>query len=133
MRIDEYNKFCEDQDLTQSSGAQQKSDNVLDFGTRRQMGEGTPLRVRIVCTEAVTTDDNNNFSIALQSDDAEALDSSPTEHWNSGTLSGMAKGDEKVVFFPYDHSQYVGLDFNPEGSDAFTAGKITAFVEGDAS
>ena len=65
MYIDRQNLFGQDQAVTTSAA----STDHIDLGAARDIGNGQPLEILVLCTEAVTASGAATVTVALQSDD----------------------------------------------------------------
>lgn len=131
MLYDKENQFSDNQAITTDVA----STNVLQLtkGPLKEVAFGTPLPLRIQVTEkfkGITS--ASTLEIKLQTDD-NADFSSPTVLATTGAIA-MDKLDEGYVapinFIPKGNQGYMRLyyDVTLNGSEAITAGKITAGI-----
>ena len=73
MYIDRQNLFGQSQAVTVTA----PSTDYIDLGSVRDVGNGTPLEILVLCTETVTAAGAATVTVALQSDDNASF-SSPT-------------------------------------------------------
>lgn len=123
MYIDRQNLFGRDQAVTASA----PSTDHIDCGAARDIGNGTPLEILVLCTEAVTAAGAATVTVALQSDDNPSF-SSPANLVLTDAIpkAALIPGVELLrVPVPYGAERYLRLYFSV-GSGPLTAGKFTS-------
>lgn len=127
MITDKLLRFSEEQEVTDTA----ISENVVDQGTRRDVGEGRPLYVVFTINE--TFSDLTSLSIDVVTSAADAL-TAPTSLGNVDlTLAEgeLAAGRQYFVQIrPQAESigqRYLGVTYTVTGTTA-TAGKVTADI-----
>jgi hypothetical protein len=123
MYIDRQNLFGRDQAVTTSA----PSTDYIDCGAARDIGNGTPLEILVLCTEAVTAAGAATVTVALQSDDNPSF-SSPANLVLSDAIpkASLVAGAQVLrVPVPYGAERYLRLYFSV-GSGPLTAGKFTS-------
>ena len=108
------------------------SENTIDLGSARDIGEGHPLYMVFTVTETFATLTSLEFQIIT--DDNAAL-SSGTSIATSGSITlaggGLAAGQQHTVVIPPQIAslgeQYLGANFAVTGANA-TAGKVTTDI-----
>lgn len=133
--IDALAKFAEDLDITGTTGTALEGD-VIDLGTARDIGEGYPLYLNLVWTEALdSADDTATVTIKLASDESASIatDGSASEHLVTDALgvgAATAVGKTYSWALPLEgvaYERYLGILVVTE-TQTSTAGKFTAFI-----
>lgn len=135
MLMDSENEFSDSQAVTTDA----ISEDVLDLGddnTQSDIGMGAQ-QVYLVVQCDVTADsagDGATLIVSLESDSTENLATSATVHWTSKTFTQaecVAGATLAVIPVPPgDYERYLGVRYN-NGTEAFTAGKFSAFLTTD--
>lgn len=123
MYIDRQNLFGRDQAVTASA----PSTDYIDCGAARDIGNGTPLEILVLCTETVTAAGAATVTVALQSDDNPSF-STPANLVLSDAIpkAALIPGVELLrVPVPYGCERYLRLHF-AVGTGPLTAGKFTS-------
>jgi len=123
MYIDRQNLFGQDQAVTVSA----PSTDYIDLGSARDIGDGTPLDILVLCTETVTAAGAATLQVALQTDDNAAF-SSATNLVLSDAIpkASLIAGTELLrVKVPHGTERYLRLYFTV-GTGPLTAGKFTS-------
>jgi len=123
MYIDRQNLFGQNQAVTTSAA----STDYIDLGAARDVGNGTPLEILVLCTESVTAAGAATVAVALQSDDNASF-SSPANLVLSDAVpkASLVAGTEMLrVPVPYGAERYLRLYFTV-GTGPLTAGKFTS-------
>lgn len=123
MYIDRQNLFGHGQAVADTS----PSTDYIDLGSARDIGNGTPLELLVLCTETVTAAGAATVSVALQTDDNASF-SSPTILAMSDALpkTSLVAGTEVLrVAVPYGAERYLRLRFTV-GDGPLTAGRFTS-------
>lgn len=137
MLIDKKLEFADALALTATALAS----NVIDLGplggatanTIRDIGAGKPLYLHVlVHTTLDSAAEGASVTATLESDDSEALDSTPTVHWSSGSVAEAALGAgawiaKGVAIPPGAYQRYLGLRLTVAGEN-FTSGKVSAWL-----
>ncbi len=123
MYIDRQNLFGQDQAVTTSAA----STDHIDLGAARDIGNGQPLEILVLCTEAVTASGAATVTVALQSDDNSSF-SSPANLVLSDAIpkASLVAGTQVLrVAVPYGTERYLRLFFTV-GTGPLTAGRFTS-------
>lgn len=125
MILDKDNLFSDEQALTATAA----SENVIDLGDARDMGNGEPIELLVVVNETFdSAADGATLTIAVQTDDVEGF-GSPTTVQESVTIAeaDLAAGEQvfKVKLASADYQRYLRLNYTV-GTEDFTAGSLTA-------
>lgn len=122
MIIDKQNQFSDSQVIT----ADAASTNLIDMGSGRDLGPGTPLTVGIAITEAFNT--LTSMTIQVQCDDNTGFSSARTLTQLSLTLAELVLGRQVSVPLPSERvERYVRLNYDVVGTNP-TLGKISAWL-----
>ena len=125
MITDKLLRVSEDQAVTGTA----VSDNVIDLGSARDIGEGTALYMNFAVTTAMSGGTNVKFEVVTDSNDDL---SSPTVIGSSDAIatSNLTAGANVVVRINPDIAgkgkRYLGARYTTTGT--YTAGKITADI-----
>lgn len=127
MRLDAKSMFSDAQAITATAAAT----NVIDLGTARNIGVGTPVEVlvQVVTTFATLT----SLTVALVGDTATPIDGSSIVLDDSGAIAAaslVAGYKFNLRYWPTPASpgyRYIGIYYTVGGSNA-TAGAITAGI-----
>lgn len=135
MILDQLNLFYNDTAL-----AAIPTSDVIDLGddvTTRNVGGKDPMFLVIQTGGTPATDSGSDATLQfkLVSDSVAALNSSPTTHIDTGTLSfaTVAVANKVLLVAPLpfgDYERYLGL-VPTVGSGPFTAGSVKAFLTRD--
>lgn len=123
MYIDRQNLFGQDQAVTASAA----STDYIDLGQARDIGNGTPLEIFVLVTEAAAAAGAATVQVALQSDDNAAF-SSPANLVMSDAIpkASLVAGTEVLrVPVPHGCERYLRLYFTV-ATGPLTAGKFTS-------
>ena len=123
MYTDRQNLFGQNQAVTVTA----PSTDHIDLGSMRDVGNGTPLEILVLCTETITSGGASTVTVALQSDDNGSF-SSPANLVLSDAIpkASLVAGTEILrVPVPYGCERYLRLNFTVTGS-ALTTGKFTS-------
>lgn len=123
MYIDRQNLFGQNQAITVST----PSTDHIDLGAARDIGNGTPLEILVLCTETVAAAGAATLTVALQSDDSPSF-STPANLVLSDAIpkAALIPGVELLrVPVPYGCERYLRLHFTV-GTGPLTAGKFTS-------
>ena len=123
MYIDRQNLFGQNQAVTVTA----PSTDHIDLGSARDIGNGTPLEILVLCTETVTAAGAATLQVALQTDDNPSF-SSPANLVLSDAIpkASLVAGTEILrVPVPYGCERYLRLNFTV-GTGPLTAGKFTS-------
>lgn len=103
----------------------------IDLEEIRQVGVGTPLQVRIVVEVRAVVADANTMTITLETAENEAL--STNEVVLATPVSAAQCPDVGTVILvpipPQGLKRWLGIRFKGSSANAFSAGRIQAFVE----
>jgi hypothetical protein len=123
MYIDRQNLFGQDQAVTASAA----STDYVDCGNARDIGNGTPLEILVLVTEAAAAAGAATVQVALQSDDNPSF-SSPANLVMSDAIpkASLLAGTEILrVPVPAGCERYLRLYFTV-ATGPLTAGKFTS-------
>ena len=103
----------------------------IDLEKVRQIGVGTPLQIRMVVEERAVVASANTMTISVQTADNEALST------NAVTLATPLSAAQCPVVGttylipipPTGVKKWIGVRYKGSASNAFSAGRIQAFVE----
>ncbi len=126
MYLDEQNLFSSKQAITGSA----VSNNKIDLGGERDIGNGEPVRVLVQVTQGFAG--LTRLKVALRTDEAESMGSAATlcETGNVAVADLVAGYRFHLDFIPHGSKRWLDLFYTVEGSSA-TAGKITAGIVTD--
>lgn len=123
MIIDHENLFSDEQAVTATAA----SENIIDLGTDRDIGNGEPLEVLVSVGETFTAAGAATLTVSLQTDDNASF-SSPTTLVSSPALA-LAELDAGSQVFryrvPYGTERYLRLNY-AVGTGPMTAGNVTS-------
>ena len=128
MLYDKLNTFGTDQAVTTTAA----STDIIDFGAVRDVGNGEPLELVILCTETVTASGAATVTFTLETDDNAGF-SSTLALASSGAIgkAALTAGTEVLrVKVPLDAERYLRTNYTV-ATGPLTAGKFTAFLAHD--
>ena len=129
MMYDKLNTFGTDQAVTASA----RSTDIIDLGANpRDIGNGEPLELVILCTETVTSGGSSTVTFTLETDDNSGF-SSAAVLASSGAIAkaSLTAGTEVLrVKVPLNVERYLSVNYTVATAD-LTAGKFTAFLAHD--
>ena len=124
--IDRQIRFSNAQAVTAAAA----SEDAIDLGTARQLGDGSTLYIVVTCTTAMTDGSSDStLAVKVQSDSDSAF-GSPTDVQTIGTFPATsAAGTQFIV--PLMHfttaERYIRLYYTPANGN-LTTGSFTAFL-----
>jgi hypothetical protein len=123
MYIDRHNLFGRDQAVTASAA----STDYIDLGSARDIGNGTPLEILVLCTEAATASGAATVQVALQSDDNSSFSSAANLVLSDAIPKASLTVGSEVLRVPVPHGveRYLRLYFTV-ATGPLTAGKFTS-------
>ena len=131
MYVDKNLEFSDAQAVTATA----ISTNVVDLGgTTQDVGNGEPVYLVILCTEAATAAGDATVTFSLESDSTADLATSASVHLSTGAVGKAALTAGKVVAavaLPMaDYERYLGVRYTV-ATGPLTAGKFDAFLTTD--
>lgn len=129
MIIDKLNEFSDEQAVTATA----LSENVVDLGASGTI-EGKPFYLVIKCMEDATAAGAATVTFTLETDDAEAIDSSIVLHTTAAIgKASLTAGSEvvRIAINGFDLQQYLAVRYTV-ATGPLTAGKFSAFLTADA-
>ena len=103
----------------------------VDLEEVRQIGVGTPLQVRIVVEERAVVATTNTMTLTLETADDDDLSTSTVVLATpvSGVQCPVVGTTYLIPVPPEGIKKFIGVRFKGSASNAFSAGRIQAFVE----
>ena len=128
MMYGKLNTFGTDQAVTATAA----STDIIDLGATRDIGNGEPLELVILCTETAVSGGSSTVTIDLQTDDNSSFSSAATLA-SSGAIAkaSITAGTELLrIKVPLNVERYLRLYYTVATAD-LTSGKFTAFLAHD--
>ena len=128
MIYDKLNTFGTDQAVTTTAA----STDIIDLGVVRDIGNGEPMELVILCTETATASGSATVTFTLETDDNSGF-SSAAVLASSGAIgkAALTAGTEVLrVKVPLDVERYLRVNYTV-ATGPLTAGKFTAFLAHD--
>lgn len=128
MMYDKLNTFGTDQAVTATAA----STDIIDLGATRDLGNGEPLELVILCTETAVSGGSSTVTFDLQTDDNSSFSSAATIA-SSGAIAkaSITAGTELLrVKVPLNVERYLRIYYTVATAD-LTSGKFTAFLAHD--
>jgi len=141
MFIDQRSEFCSNTALSTAATGIANVGNVLDTTTARDLGNGRPIYLVILCTTTATSGGSATVSFSLASDSVSSIHTDGTEitHLTSPTYPVASITAGTVLYvgaIPFGalnaYKEYLGIQQNV-GTAALTAGAIEAFLTQDVA
>ena len=128
MIYDKLNTFGTEQAVTATAA----STDIIDLGAVRDIGNGEPMELVILCTESATASGSATVTFALQTDDNDGFSSAATLASTAaiGKASLTAGTEVLRVKVPLDVERYLRVNYTV-ATGPLTAGKFTAFLAAD--
>jgi len=128
MIYDKLNTFGTEQAVTATAA----STDIIDLGATRDIGNGEPMELVILCTESATASGSATVTFALQTDDNDGFSSAATLASTAaiGKASLTAGTEVLRVKVPLDVERYLRVNYTV-ATGPLTAGKFTAFLAHD--
>lgn len=128
MIYDKLNTFGTDQAVTTTAA----STDIIDLGVVRDIGNGEPMELVILCTETATASGSATVTFTLETDDNSGF-SSAAVLASSGAIgkAALTAGTEVLrVKVPLGVERYLRTNYTV-ATGPLTAGKFTAFLAHD--
>jgi hypothetical protein len=125
MMYDKLNTFGTEQAVTATAA----STDIIDLGAVRDIGNGEPLELVILCTETATASGSATVTFDLETDDNSGF-SSAVVLASSGAIgkAALTAGTEVLrVKVPLNVERYLRINYTV-ATGPLTAGKFTAFL-----
>lgn len=130
MIIDAQNRFSNAQAITAAAG----SDNTIDLGAVRDIGNGEPLFVMVTVTTAFTDGSSNStLTVALEGDSTTSFTPDGTQ--DLFIIPALAAAGSTYYYrlapgmSPLNY-QYIRLKYTPNNGDLSTGAVTAALVHG---
>jgi len=125
MMYDKLNTFGTDQAVTTTAA----STDTVDLGAARDMGNGEPMELVILCTESATASGSATVTFTFETDDNAGF-SSAAVLASSGAIgkASLTAGTEVLrVKVPLGVERYLRVNYTV-ATGPLTAGRFTAFL-----
>jgi hypothetical protein len=125
MIYDKLNTFGTDQAVTTTAA----STDIIDLGVVRDIGNGEPMELVILCTESATASGSATVTFTFETDDNSGF-SSAAVLASSGAIgkAALTAGTEVLrVKVPLGVERYLRTNYTV-ATGPLTAGKFTAFL-----
>ena len=128
MIYDKLLTFGTDQAVTSTAA----STDIVDLGATRDIGNGEPLELVILCTESATASGSATVTFTFETDDNSSFSSAAVLAGTSaiGKASLTAGTEVLRVKVPLDVERYLRCNYTV-ATGPLTAGKFTAFLTHD--
>lgn len=128
MMYDKLLTFGTDQAVTATAA----STDIVDLGATRDIGNGEPMSLVILCTESATASGSATVTFTFETDDNSGF-SSAANLASSGAIgkASLTAGTEVLrVRVPFGVERYLRVNYTV-ATGPLTAGKFTAFLAHD--
>ena len=125
MMYDKLNTFGTDQAVTATAA----STDIIDLGVVRDIGNGEPLELVILCTESATASGSATVTFTFETDDNSGFSSAAVLAGTSAIgKAALTAGTEVLrVKLPLGVERYLRVNYTV-ATGPLTAGKFTAFL-----